>query len=87
MCSRILAPSHPVEWHNWGSCGLALPPGRGLNTRCGVMVLLLERVIAQGVPMVATRQVDVTGEVAGDVDRVSPEILTAATVQCEKLRW
>ena len=39
MSPQMLAPSHPVEWHSWGSCGLALPPGRGPNARCGMTAL------------------------------------------------
>ena len=47
---------------------MALLPDRGPNARCGVKVLLLERAIAQGLPVTAARHVDVRGEVVGDVD-------------------
>ena len=66
--SPYAAPSHPVEWRNWGSCGLALLSSRGPNARCRMTVLLLEQVIAQMVPVEAVRKVDVRGEVVGDVD-------------------
>lgn len=60
VCPRSLLPPIRLSGAAGGLVVSTLPASRESNTRCGVTVLLLERVIVEWVQSVTARKVEVT---------------------------